>query len=158
MTASWPPAHLTPVDPAAILRGDGEFAAMFAEAFGSIGKDGIAGRAGEPLRPLGEQGKQFWDSVFGVGELWISIKTDTQLVQLIAEQIDRRETLRDYVAAHPDEWHMTKQLNDVEVLIVKNLSLLGFTPADRTRLGLISTKTKSKLEELMALKAKKNDG
>ena len=112
----------------------------------------------EPLRPLGEQGKQFWDSVFGVGELWISIKTDTQLVQLIAEQIDRRETLRDYVAAHPDEWHMTKQLNDVEMLIVKNLSLLGFTPADRTRLGLISTKTKSKLEELMALKAKKQDG
>ena len=109
----------------------------------------------EPIRPLGEHGKVFWDSVFGVGELWISIKTDTQLVQLLAEQIDRRESLRDYVANHPDEWHMTKQLNDVEVLIVKNLSLLGFTPADRTRFGLISTKTKSKLEELMALKAKR---
>ena len=26
--ASWPPAHLTPVDPAAIARGDGEFAAV----------------------------------------------------------------------------------------------------------------------------------
>ena len=48
--ASWPPAHLTPVDPAAVARGDGVFAAMFAEAFGSIGKDGIAGRAGEPWR------------------------------------------------------------------------------------------------------------
>ena len=48
--ASWPPAHLTPVDPAAILRGDGEFAGLFAEAFGTIGKDGVAGRAGEPLR------------------------------------------------------------------------------------------------------------
>jgi phage terminase large subunit-like protein len=47
--ASWPPAWLTPVDPRAIERGDGEFAAEFAEAFGSIGKDGIAGRAGEPL-------------------------------------------------------------------------------------------------------------
>jgi hypothetical protein len=110
----------------------------------------------EPLRPLGDQGKQFWDSIFGVGELWISIKTDTQLVQMICEQIDRRESLREYVAAHPDEWHMTKQLNDVEVLIVKNLSLLGFTPADRTRLGLISTKTKTKLQELMELKARKN--
>jgi phage terminase large subunit-like protein len=48
--ASWPPAHLTPVDPAAILRGDGEFAALFAEAFGTIGKDGVAGKAGDPLR------------------------------------------------------------------------------------------------------------
>lgn len=110
----------------------------------------------DPIRPLGEAGKQFWDSVFGVGELWISIKTDTQLVQMLAEQIDRRETLRDYVATHPDEWHMTKQLNDIEMIIVKNLSLLGFTPADRTRLGLISTKTKSKLEELMAKKAAKS--
>jgi len=105
---------------------------------------------------LGEHGEKFWNSIFGVGELWISIKTDTQLVQLICEQIDRRETLREYVAANPDQWHMTKQLNDIEVLIVKNLSLLGFTPADRTRLGLISTKTKTKLQELMELKAKKN--
>ena len=109
----------------------------------------------EPLRPLGVEGKQFWDSVFGVGELWISIKTDTQLVQLVCEQIDRREWLRAHIVEHPDEWHMVKQLNDTEVMIVKNLSLLGFTPADRTRLGLVSAKTKSKLEELLAKKAQK---
>jgi len=46
----WPPAWLTPVDPAAIERGDGDFAADFAETFGSIGKDGVAGRAGTPLK------------------------------------------------------------------------------------------------------------
>jgi phage terminase large subunit-like protein len=48
--ASWPPAWLTPVDPASVDRGDGEFAGLFAEAFGSVGKDGIAGRAGDALR------------------------------------------------------------------------------------------------------------
>jgi phage terminase large subunit-like protein len=48
--ASWPPAWLTPVDEAAMDRGDGDVAALFAEAFGTIGKDGVAGRAGEPLR------------------------------------------------------------------------------------------------------------
>ena len=47
--ASWPPAWLTPVPEEAVARGDGEFAVEFAEAFGSIGKDGIAGRAGEAL-------------------------------------------------------------------------------------------------------------
>ena len=47
--SSWPPAILTPVSAEAIARGDGEFAAMFAESFGSISKDGIAGRANEPL-------------------------------------------------------------------------------------------------------------
>jgi hypothetical protein len=107
----------------------------------------------EPLRPLGDVGKQFWDSIFGAGELWISIKTDTQLVQLICEQLDRREFLRNYVTEHPHEWHMFKQLNDIEVQVVKGFSLLGFSPADRTRLGLVSAKTKSRLEELMAKKA-----
>jgi len=41
----------------------------------------------------------------------------------------------------------------LERLIQSNLSLLGFTPADRTRLGLVSAKTKSKLEDLLARKA-----
>jgi phage terminase large subunit-like protein len=49
MSNSWPPAWLTPVDPIAIANGDGEDAIEFAELFGSIGKDGIAGRAGQGL-------------------------------------------------------------------------------------------------------------
>jgi phage terminase large subunit-like protein len=48
--SSWPPAFLTPVDPVSVARGDGDVAIAFAEAFGSIGKDGIAGRAGNALR------------------------------------------------------------------------------------------------------------
>ena len=46
---SWPPTYLTPVDQESIDRGDGEFAIEFAEAFGTIGKDGIAGKVGEAL-------------------------------------------------------------------------------------------------------------
>ena len=48
--SSWPPRWLTPVPDEAILAGDGEYAIEFAEAFGTIGKDGIAGRTGEALR------------------------------------------------------------------------------------------------------------
>lgn len=47
--SSWPPLYLTPVDEESLARSDGRHAVRFAEAFGSIGKDGIAGRAGEPL-------------------------------------------------------------------------------------------------------------
>ena len=50
VVASWPPAWLTPVDAEAVARGDGYMAALFAEAFGSVGKDGIAGKAGDALR------------------------------------------------------------------------------------------------------------
>lgn len=46
---SWPPAVLTPVSESAIVAGDGWRAAEFAELFGTIGKDGVAGRAGSPL-------------------------------------------------------------------------------------------------------------
>jgi hypothetical protein len=107
----------------------------------------------DPLRPLEWAGQQLWDSVFNAGELWISSRTDTQLLQMVCEQLDRKVRLESYIAEHPDEWHMFKQLNDLERLITGNLSLLGFTPADRTRLGLVSAKTKSKLEELLERKA-----
>ena len=48
--SSWPPAVLTPVPAEAVAKGDGRYAARFAEAFGTIGKDGVAGKTGEPLR------------------------------------------------------------------------------------------------------------
>ena len=47
--SSWPPLYLTPADEESLARSDGRHAVRFAESFGSIGKDGIAGRAGEPL-------------------------------------------------------------------------------------------------------------
>jgi phage terminase large subunit-like protein len=47
--ASWPPRWLTPVPDEAIEAGDGEYAIEFAETFGTIGKDGIAGRVGDAL-------------------------------------------------------------------------------------------------------------
>jgi phage terminase large subunit-like protein len=47
--ASWPPAWITPADAESIGRGDGDIAALFAESFGSVGKDGVAGKAGESL-------------------------------------------------------------------------------------------------------------
>jgi phage terminase large subunit-like protein len=45
----WPPAWLTPVPQEAIDRGDGDFLIRFADAFGTITKDSVAGRAGEKL-------------------------------------------------------------------------------------------------------------
>jgi hypothetical protein len=121
--------------------------------------DGLApldyGKA-EPLRPLGDSGRRLWDSIFGAGELWISIRTDTQLVQMVCEQLDRRDRLVELWLADPADRKVNMSLFDTEKAIVSGLSLLGFTPADRTRLGLVSAKTKSKLQEL--LDAKKDAG
>lgn len=108
----------------------------------------------EPLRELGSVGRAFWDSVFGAGELWISIRTDTALVQLVCELMDRRERLREEFELDPSSRQVNMSLLETEKQIVNGLSLLGFTPADRTRLGLVSAKTKSKLEELLAKKSR----
>ena len=112
----------------------------------------------EPLRELGSVGRQFWDSIFGAGELWISIRTDLQLVQLVCELMDRREFLREAFKADPVDRKVNMSLLETEKAIISGLSLLGFSPADRTRLGLVSAKTKSKLQELMEAKQAKKDG
>ena len=46
---SWPPRWLTEVSPEALDSGEGDLVIDFAEAFGIITKDSIAGRAGTPL-------------------------------------------------------------------------------------------------------------
>jgi len=103
----------------------------------------------QPFRPLEYAGKQLWDSVFQHGELWISQRTDVHLLLMTCEQLDRREELRTKIV-ETDDWHILKQLNDLERMIATNLGQLGFTPAERTRLGLAEVKAKSKLEEMMA--------
>ena len=109
----------------------------------------IPGGYVEPLRPLEWAGLQLWDSVFKHGELWVSSRTDVHFLMLTCEQLDRREELKSKIEETGD-WHMYKQLNDLERMIASNLGLLGFTPSDRTRLGLAEVKRQSKLEELQS--------
>ena len=113
----------------------------------------IEGGFREPLRPLGEAGYQLWTEVFEVGGLWISQKTDTQLLQMVCELLDRREILREEFLADPTERKVNMSLLETEKLIQSSLSLLGFTPSDRSRLGVAEVKAKSKLEELMDRRA-----
>ena len=107
----------------------------------------------EPLRPLGEAGQQLWDEIYMVGGMWISPRSDTQLLQMCCELLDRREILREEFLADPTERKVNMSLLETEKLIQTSLSLLGFTPSDRSRLGLAEVKAKSKLEELMDRRA-----
>lgn len=104
----------------------------------------------EPMRPLEYAGKQLWDSVWNHGELWISNTTDVHLLQLTCEQLDRREQLRSALVENPTENAILMRLGEVEKLITSNLSLLGFTPADRSKLGFRIARTESKLDQLRA--------
>lgn len=109
----------------------------------------------EPARPLEFAGKQLWDSAMTTGANWIARNSDTQLLLMTCEQMDRRTDLIGKIH-ETDEWRLYRALHDLEKMISSNLALLGFTPTDRTRLGLAEVKTASKLEELMARKEQRS--
>jgi hypothetical protein len=112
----------------------------------------VAGGYVEPARPLEFAGMQLWKSAMTTGENWIARNSDTQLLLLTCEQMDRRTDLIAQIH-ETQEWRLYRALHDLEKMISQNLSLLGFTPSDRTRLGMAEVKTASKLEELMERKA-----
>jgi hypothetical protein len=103
----------------------------------------------EPSRPLLKYGRELWDKVWGMGAGWISPNTDSELLLMTCEMIDERWNLRVKVM-QTDDSKMRRGLRELDRQIVSNLSLLGFTPSDRSRLGVAEVKAQSKLEEMMS--------
>lgn len=106
-----------------------------------------------PLRPLGVTGMAFWDEAWNKGQLWLG-RTDAWLVQLTAEMLDERDELRQILSERvakgdADSWRDRRQLRDLERSLISNLSLMAWTPVDRSRYGLAEVKAKSKLAEFM---------
>jgi hypothetical protein len=106
----------------------------------------------KPSRPLLKYGQELWDKVWTMGATWISPNTDSELLLMTCEMIDERWNLRVKVM-QTDDPKLRRGLRELDRQIVSNLSLLGFSPADRSRLGVAEVKAASKLEELMQRKA-----
>ena len=101
----------------------------------------------EPSRPLLKYGRELWDKVWEQGLNWISPNTDSELLLMTCEMIDERWNLRVKVM-QGDDSRQRRGLRELDRQIVSNLSLLGFTPSDRSRLGVAEVKAVSKLEAL----------
>jgi hypothetical protein len=102
----------------------------------------------EPLKPLSGSGLDLWDRTWQRGFIWLSVNTDVQLLQMVCEQLDERDSLRAYVLENIEAWHERSALRELEKSIRSNLSLLGFTPTDRMKLGVAEVKAESKMEQL----------
>jgi hypothetical protein len=110
----------------------------------------------EPPRPLvTSAAKELWERTWSMGQTWLSPSTDIELLLMTCEMIDERWNLRIKVLQdnRPEE---RRGLRELEKQIVNNLSLLGFTPTDRSRLGVAEVKRVSKLEELRAKRETKD--
>jgi len=101
----------------------------------------------DPARPLLRYGREFWDKVWHSGLSWISVNTDSELLLMTCELVDERWNLRVRVMQSND-WRERRALRELDDRIIRNLSLLGFTPADRSKLGVAEVKAISKMEAL----------
>ena len=87
---------------------------------------------------------------------WLWQGVDRHLVELTGELMDERRELRALTDQQPENTRLRAALRQLDKQLVSNLSLLGFTPSDRSRLGLVQVKAKSKLEELMERRANRD--
>lgn len=109
----------------------------------------------EPPRRLDESGLRLWDEVWRLG--WISPTADIESVALLCERMDERDQLRSYVLDNVEAWRERASLRKLEEQIETSMKSLILTPEARIKAGVNEVKTQTKLEQLMALKAKKNN-
>jgi P27 family predicted phage terminase small subunit len=103
-----------------------------------------------------------WRRAWDAGSDWLA-PGDVTIVELLCRQIDEiarwqeivdREgvtftTRGGMIRVHP----AVGQIRELEQRVVTNLGLCGFTPADRTRLGLTEVRKLSGLADLAARRA-----
>lgn len=111
-----------------------------------------------PPDHLDERGATTWRHALTLGERWIA-ETDLQLLTRYCEALDEREELKQLVAKNGlvsigsqgqeviSPYY--KALKDLDRDLTRYEGLLGFTPADRARLGVAEVREQSKLETFL---------
>jgi hypothetical protein len=103
----------------------------------------------EPHQPLEWAGRLLWDRVFSQGKTWVA-STDVEALMIVCKQLDRQQLIESKVAEDPSDFHMLRQLLELEKAIMSGLGQLGFTVDARSRLGLAEIKAESMFQKLMS--------
>lgn len=90
----------------------------------------------EPLRPLGAFGLALWERIWTSGASWVRQSIDGELVQMVCEQVDERGRLRNIVLQDAHDWRSRRALRELDRQIASMLGQLGFSPTDRSGLGV----------------------
>lgn len=117
----------------------------------------------EPPQGLSGAGLVVWRRCWDAGSDWLA-PGDMTVLELLCRQVDEIgrwqeildgegltfETRNGFIRVHP----AVAQIRELEQRIVTNLGLCGFTPADRSRLGLTEVR---KMSGLLDLAARRHD-
>ena len=117
--------------------------------------------AGIPTPPsLEEDGLILWYHVWTAGKTWLATESDQTIITLLCQAQDEHESIRRQIASgeierfyttangqmvtHP----MVTQLATLRTQMTAWLAAIGFSPADRSRLGLAEVRVRDELDEL----------
>jgi P27 family predicted phage terminase small subunit len=113
-----------------------------------------------PPDSLQATGRGVWDRLWTAAQGWLSPQTDVDILTRLCEAHDLREALLAdlhatglMVEGSVGQTRVNPLLDKllaVETLMTKYEGLCGFTPADRSRLGLVEVKRAGKLDDLIA--------
>lgn len=117
---------------------------------------------------LKRSGKAAWQRYWSLGSTWLSATTDLEIMVRLCQGYDERDALRKIIksegytavgstgqiVAHPAVG-MVRQL---EAQITRWESLCGFTPSDRSRLGMAEVQRVSKLDAFLSRRSDRASG
>jgi P27 family predicted phage terminase small subunit len=109
---------------------------------------------------LGVDGSALWNHVWEAGRQWLAVESDRTIVTLLCQAFDEHESLRRglesgdlqrvYVHANgsPVTTPWVTQLKELRTQMTSWLAAIGFSPSDRSRLGLAEVRVRDELDDL----------
>lgn len=130
--------------------------------------EGLPAAESVPQPPvLGIDGLRLWNQIWRAGKQWLSPDADAHVVALLCQAYDEAEEIRRAIVigevprfyklpngsyvTHP----LVTQLQQIRSQSTAWLAALGFSPADRARLGLSEVRQSDALTELEARRAQR---
>ena len=122
----------------------------------------------EPPEGLGERGLAEWGNVWTAGMQWLHPEEDYHWVEQIAAAYDEIVQFREEIektglivkgyAGQMTANPLLREIRDAQAVIRKCLSMLGFSPTDRAKLGLAEIKRQTGIAKLQNKTQQKRGG
>lgn len=120
-----------------------------------------------PPDGLGKRGLAEWDNIWTAGRVWLHPAEDYHWIEMISRAYDDIAAFRAEIegtslivkgyAGQMTANPLLREIRDAEKVIQKCLSMIGFSPTDRARLGLAEIKRQSGMANLQdKIKNKRN--